>query len=163
MNKKPHLNRLLEQMSCKNISSYLFLKMIQEHFANEITFSNLAGKVLPHKVHTDTTHSSVTPAWTPELCVLQQTTWITLAVFTNLCRKNMFPVLLLFRFLISEISDLLMRLFKFKMHINIPGRRKQVMHYQIPVLFMSKTNTRRVHTEMRWILHRRVRRKVNYL
>lgn len=140
MNKKTHFNRLLEQMSCKNISSYLFLKMIQEHFANEITFTNLAGKVLPHKVYRHYSFISNSS---------MQTTWITLVVFTNLCRKNIFPVLLLFRFLISEISCLLMCLFKFKMHINIAGRRKQVMHYQIPVLFMNKTNTRRVHTEMR--------------
>lgn len=92
-----------------------------------------------------------------------QTNWITLAVFTNLCRKNISPVLLLFRFLISEITGLLMCLFKFKIHINIRGRRKHVMHYQIPVLFMNKTNTRRVHTEIKWILHGRARRKVNDL
>lgn len=143
-------------MSCKNISSYLLLKMIQEHFAIEITFTKLAGKVLPCESSAHWHYSFISNS-------SMQTTWITLAVFTNLCRKNIFPVLLLFGFLHSEISGLLMYLFKFKMHIHIPGRRKQVMHYQIPVLFMNKTNTRRVHTEMRWILHRRVRRKVNYL
>lgn len=46
-------------------TSYLLLKMIQEHFAYEITFTNLAGKVLPCEVHTDTAHSSVTPACKP--------------------------------------------------------------------------------------------------
>lgn len=64
MNKK-HFYTVLEQMFCKNISSCLLLKTIQEHFAVEITFTNLAGKVLCCKLHTDTTHSSVTPACKP--------------------------------------------------------------------------------------------------
>lgn len=141
-------------MSCKNISSYFLLKTTQEQFAIEITFTNLAGEVLPCKVHTDYSFISNSS---------MQTTWITLAVFTNLRRKNIFPVLPLFRFLISEITGLLMCLFKFKIHINILGRRKHVTRYQILVLFMNKTSTRRVHIEMRWILRRRARRKVNYL
>lgn len=128
-------------MFCKNISSCLLLKTIQEHFAIEITFTKLAGKVLCCQVHTDSTHLSVTPASKP-----LGSHWLSSLTSGG---RTFVPVLLLFRFLISEITGLLMCLFKFKIHINILGRRKHVKHYQIPVVFMNKTNTRRVHTEVR--------------
>lgn len=125
-------------MSCKNINSCLLLNKIWEHFGIEITFTNLSVKFLPCKVHTNTTHSSVIPAYKP------------LRLSPLISPVEHFPSFTSLQvFKISGIMGLLKCLFKFKIHINILGRRKEVMHYQILVLFMNKTNLSRVHTEMR--------------
>lgn len=131
----------MEQIPCRNINSSHLLNKTWEHFSIEITFTNLSVKFLPCKLHINTIHSAAAPAYKP-----LRSHW--LSPLTSPVRTfPSFTSLQVFK--ISGITGLLKCLFKFKIHINTLGRRKEVTHYQIPVLFMNKTNISRLHTEMR--------------